>query len=102
HVDGEPIRGRPPGLIEQSNRVVKQRPWLAIAYTAFAVALLVWVGNRGFFRPLVFVMGGMSEPGFVWVALPVAALVMALVVLADLRAVCAAGLVLGLVGIVVR
>jgi hypothetical protein len=102
HLKGEPIRGRPPGLVEQANRVVKQRPWLAVGYTAFAVGVLVWVQSQGFFRPMVFGMSGVSAAGFEWVALPVAGLVVALVALADLRSVCVAGLVLGLAGLGVR
>jgi serine/threonine protein kinase len=100
HLEGEPIRARPPGPIERANRLLRRRPGLTIAWTAFAVALLLYGKLHGFFLPLHFGMSGITPNEFQYAVLPTAAVVMLLLMVVDLRFVTGAGCLLALVGTV--
>jgi serine/threonine protein kinase len=97
-LDGEPVRARPPGPVEQANRLLKRQAGLALAWTLFVGAFVPFAYLYGFFLPNVFATNGVSAAGFEYVALPTAALVLGMVVLADLRFSAAAGAALALLG----
>jgi hypothetical protein len=101
HLDGEAIQARPPSLIERINRHLKRRPGLILAYTVFAIALLIYLQLHQFFVPVMFVMGGVSQTGVKYAAFPAAAAMMALLVVADFRFVSGAVGILALAGAII-
>lgn len=94
----EPILARPPGILERANRLLSRRSGLTLAYLVFAVAVGLYVQLIGVRLSSIFVLNRISPSGFQYLVLPSAALTMAVLVVADLRMVSLAGLVLGLVG----
>jgi hypothetical protein len=96
HLDGEPIRARPPGILERAGRVVLRRPGLALAYVLFVAALVLFDQIYSLTLFGIVATRDVSATAFRCVTLPTAALVLGAVALADLRRAVAGGIVAAL------
>src|SRR5262249_43361754 len=81
-LEGAPIHARPPGLLEQANRVVKQSPGLAVAFVVLGAALFLFDQLHGLLLPDILALRGVSGAGLRWAVVPVAGLVLAFLALA--------------------
>jgi serine/threonine protein kinase len=100
HLDGEPIRARPPGFMERTNRLVKRRPGIAIACVLFAATLFLLARFEILFSLDAPATRGIGARAFEYVVLPSAALVITFLTLTRFRRTVAVGTALALAGVV--
>jgi hypothetical protein len=75
--EGEPIQGRPPGVVQKANRWIKRHQLLSLAYSVSAVALLALLVFPGWQHQRTFSLERATTAGFHYVFLPTLLLVLA-------------------------
>jgi tRNA A-37 threonylcarbamoyl transferase component Bud32 len=86
-LDGEPIKARPPGLLQRANRWVRDHQALVLAYVLAGVAVAVHARLSGLTRQVMFGMPSVSAGGFHYAVLPLVVLVLTVFLRADRRAI---------------
>jgi hypothetical protein len=84
HLDGEPIRARPPGLLERAARLALRRPGIIIGYLVLVVALVLFDLVHGLKQLGMAATRDVGEGAFLGLVVPAAALTLAALALGNL------------------